>query len=171
MINEIDYDQPSTDAAEFIELKNTGGQALSLGSYLIEMLNGNDNEVYRTIELPAVLLDPGDFYVICGDSANVPNCDLDVSPDTNLIQNGPPDALAILLGGEFVDALGYEGDTGTPHTETSGSDLADLVIDPGSGADIHDMGLSRCPDGRDTDDNNADFTFRGITPGTVNNCP
>jgi len=171
VINEIDYDQPSTDAAEFIELKNTGSLPISLGSYLIEMINGNGNGVYRTIELPAVLLDPGDYYVICGDAQNVPDCDLDVSPDTNLIQNGPPDALAVLLGGEFVDALGYEGDTGTPHTETSGSELEDLVIDPGTGADIYDMGLSRCPDGADTNDNNTDFAFRGITPGAANDCP
>jgi hypothetical protein len=33
------------------------------------------------------------------------------------------------------------------------------------------MGLSRCPDGTDTNDNNADFTFRSITPGTANDCP
>ena len=171
VINEIDYDQPSTDAAEFIELRNNGNLAVSLGSYTIEMINGNGNDVYRTFELPSVLLDPGDYYVICGDAQNVPNCDLDVSPDTNLIQNGPPDALAVLLGGEIVDALGYEGDTGTPHTETSGSELEDMVVDPGTGADIHDMGLSRCPNGADTDNNNADFTFRSITPGNANNCP
>jgi Cys-rich repeat protein len=171
VINEIDYDQPSTDAAEFIELKNNGSVPISLGSFVIEMLNGNGNSVYLTIELPAVLLDPGDYYVICGDAQNVPNCDLDASPDTNLIQNGTPDALAVLLGGEIVDALGYEGDTGTPHTETSGSELEDLVIDPGTGADIYDMGLSRCPDGTDTDDNNADFSFRSITPGAANDCP
>jgi len=170
VINEIDYDQPSTDASEFIELKNTGSLRISLGSYLIEMLNGNGNSVYRTVELPAVLLDPGDYYVICGDAQNVPNCDLDVSPDTNLIQNDL-DALAVMLDGGIVDALGYEGDTGTPHTETSGSELEDLVIDPVSGADVYDMGLSRCPDGADTNNNNADFTFRSITPGAANNCP
>lgn len=171
VINEIDYDQPSTDSAEFIELKNSGSVPISLGSYLIDMINGNGNTSYNTIELPAALLDPGDYFVICGDPANVPNCDLDVSPDTNLIQNGAPDALAVLLGGEIVDALGYEGDTGTPHTETSGSGLEDLAADPVSGAEIHDMGLSRCPDGRDTDDNNADFAFRPITPGAANDCP
>jgi hypothetical protein len=171
VINEIDYDQPSTDAAEFIELRNNGSAPVSLGSYVIEMINGNGNTVYRTVELPAVLLDPAAYYVICGDAANVPHCDLDVSPDTNLIQNGPPDALALLLGGEIVDALCYEGDTGTPYTETSGSELDDLAVDPVSGADIYDMGLSRCPDGSDTDNNNADFTFRAITPGTANNCP
>jgi hypothetical protein len=30
VINEVDYDQSSTDAAEFIELKNTGTEAVDL---------------------------------------------------------------------------------------------------------------------------------------------
>ncbi len=33
VINEIDYDQPSTDTAEFIEIKNTGSSAVNLDGY------------------------------------------------------------------------------------------------------------------------------------------
>ena len=33
VINEIDYDQPSTDTAEFIEIKNTGATSVNLGGW------------------------------------------------------------------------------------------------------------------------------------------
>jgi hypothetical protein len=41
VINEIDYDQPGTDAAEFIELKNVGSSAIGLSGYSVELVNGN----------------------------------------------------------------------------------------------------------------------------------
>src|SRR5262245_26344378 len=87
VINEIDYDQPSTDNAEFIEIKNVSGSSINLDPYDVYFVNGADNTSYRTINLPDVTLTAGDYYVICGLPANVSNCDLDVSPDTNLMQN------------------------------------------------------------------------------------
>jgi len=54
----------------------------------------------KTIPLPNIILEAGDYYVICGNSLNVKNCDLDVSPDSNVIQNGSPDAIALFLGGQ-----------------------------------------------------------------------
>ena len=40
VINEIDYDQPGTDRAEFIELFNAGSSAISLDNYTIDLING-----------------------------------------------------------------------------------------------------------------------------------
>jgi predicted extracellular nuclease len=163
ILNEVDYDQPGADAAEFIELKNVSGSAVDLDAYSIQLVNGNAGgaTVYRTIGLPAVLLPAGDYYVVCGNAANVANCDLDVSPDTDLIQNGAPDAVALLLGTAVVDTVSYEGDTGAPYTEGSG---AGLVDDP----TLPFLGISRFPDGGDTDVNNTDFSPRCITPGGAN---
>ena len=62
---------------------------------------GGGVAVYQTIPLPAVSLAVGGYFVLCGDAATVADCDLDVSPDTNLIQNGAPDAVAIT--GDLVD--------------------------------------------------------------------
>src|SRR5215211_6889162 len=90
VINEVDYDQPSTDTAEFLELKNVSGAAIDLAS---------------------VSLAAGDHYVICANLANTANCDLDVSPDTNLIQNGAPDAIALRRDGTLIDALSYAGNS------------------------------------------------------------
>ena len=166
VINEVDYDQPSTDTAEFLELKNVSGSAINLDSYTVELVNGNAGGafIYQTIDLPNTSLAAGGYFVICANAATTANCDLDVSPDTNLIQNGSPDAVGLRLSGALIDALSYEGNSGAPYTEGSGVGLDD---DPS----LADKGLSRCPDGFDTDQNNADFSYRDITPGAANACP
>jgi hypothetical protein len=164
VINEVDYDQPSTDTAEFIELKNTGTTDVNLAGFSLELVNGNGGgaAIYQTIALPGVVLPAGGYFVVCGDANNVPNCDMDVTPDTNLIQNGSPDAVALTdTTGTVVDAVSYEGDTGAPYTEGSGAGLED---NPG----IDAAGISRLPDGMDTDQNNSDFSQRCITPGAAN---
>jgi predicted extracellular nuclease/methionine-rich copper-binding protein CopC len=167
VINEVDYDQPSTDTAEFLELKNISSHAVDLDPYTVELVNGNlgGAVVYATIALPAASLPAGDWYVICADPASTPNCDLDVSPDSNLIQNGSPDAIGLKVNGVLVDALSYEGVTGAPYTEGATGAGTDTAV---VGAP---EGLSRCPDGTDTNDNAADFLLREATPGAQNFCP
>ena len=127
VINEVDYDQPMTDTAEFLELKNVSSAAINLDPYSLEFVNGNAGgaAVYRTFELPDFALAAGDHYVVCANPANTPNCDLDVAPETDLIQNGAPDALGLRLGMTLVDAVSYEGDTGAPYTEGSGAGTDD----------------------------------------------
>jgi len=163
VINEIDYDQPGTDTAEFIELKNVGKEAVSLDGLTLTLVNGTGGgaSIYQSIALPNVSLGAGNYFVICGDAANVPNCDLDVTPDSNLIQNGAPDAVALTLNDAIIDTVSYEGDTGAPYTEGSGVGLEDA-----SSADM--VGISRLPDGADTNQNNVDFSLRCITPGAAN---
>lgn len=162
VINEIDYDQPGTDTAEYLEIKNVGATAASLDGVSVQLINGSGTVGYATFTLPAVSLAAGDYFVICANAANTANCDLDVSPDTNLIQNGVPDAAALVFDGQIVDAVSYEGDTGAPYTEGSGTGLEDAGVD-GS--------ISRCPDGTDTDQNNVDLIFTAtITPGAENAC-
>jgi len=163
VINEIDYDQPGTDAAEFIELRNNGSVPADLSSAVVELVNGTGGgaALYGTIALPAVSLAPGDYFVICGNAANVVNCDLDVFPDTNLIQNGAPDAVGLRNAGTLVDAVSYEGNSGAPYFEGSGVGLAD------DGSTAY-QGISRFPDGVDTNVNNVDFRLACITPGAAN---
>ena len=168
VINEVDYDQPGTDDAEFFELYNGGTAAVDLDAYTVELVNGNGGAVYETISLPAATLAPGAYFVVCGDAQAVANCDLDVSPDANLIQNGSPDAIGLVLDGALVDALSYEGEV-PGYTEGAGTTAADNNSDAF-------VSLSRFPDGADTDDNAADFTLRCGSPGALNaedgaNCP
>lgn len=164
VINEIDYDQPSTDTAEFVEIKNNGSSAVSLDGWTLELVNGTGGgaAIYDTIVLPNVSLAAGDYFVVCANAATVPNCDLDDAPDTNFIQNGAPDAVGLRLNGDLMDAVSYTGNTGAPYTEGSGVGLADSAIAGES--------ISRCPDGSDTNVNNVDFVLAGITPGASNAC-
>ncbi|MDJ1179647.1 Ig-like domain-containing protein, partial [Roseofilum sp. BLCC_M91] len=166
VINEIDYDQPGTDTAEFIELKNIGSSPINLDPFDVLIINGTGGgaTTAQTIDLPNVNLAAGDYYVISANAANVPNTDLDVTPDTNLIQNGAPDAVALVQGATVIDTVSYEGDTGAPYTEGTGVGLED---DPS----VANHGISRVPDGTDTNNNSTDFTFQGITPGLANVLP
>jgi len=165
VINEIDYDQIGTDAAEFVELYNPGALPVPLAGYTLDLVNGSGGgaSVYQSYDLsPGVMIAAGDFFVVCANSATVANCDLDVSPETNMIQNGSPDAVALVLGGStIVDTVSYEGDTGAPYTEGTGTTAADSNTVEGS--------LIRCPDGLDTNVNDDDFDFTAtITPGLPN---
>ncbi|MEM1081874.1 MAG: lamin tail domain-containing protein, partial [Pseudomonadota bacterium] len=160
VINEVDYDQDGTDNAEFIELFNAGASAVDLTGLAIELVNGNTNSVYESFNLPAVSLAAGDWFVLCANPANTPNCDLDVSPDTNLIQNGEPEAVALVQGALVIDTVSYEGSVAAPYVEGTGTTAADNNDDF--------FGLARFPDGADSNDNNADFAGRCITPGEAN---
>ena len=167
VINEVDYDQPSDDTAEFVELKNVSASSINLDSYSVELVNGTSGAaaVYQTINLPNVSVATGDYYVICANVLTTATCDLDVTPDLNLIQNGAPDAIGLRDGTTLIDALSYEGNAGAPYTEGSGEGLEDTAV-----VGVVES-LSRCQDGTDTDVNNADFLLRPITPGAANDCP
>jgi len=163
VINEVDYDQVGTDTAEFIEIKNTTAAPIDLSAYAVQLVNGSGGAVYKTITLPAVNLAAGDYFVICGNGGNVPGCDLDETPDSDLIQNGAPDAVVIVTVAQpavVIDALSYEGST-VGATEGTGAVAADSNTIPF-------IGVSRFPDGADTNDNNTDASLRCITPGGAN---
>jgi hypothetical protein len=161
VINEVDYDQPGTDTAEFIELRNNGPAAVDLGTYTLDLVNGNNGLIYTTVTLPSVSLAAGGYYVIAFGSANTWHSDFIASPLDNGVQNGSPDAIGLRDGGVLVDAVSYEGDTAAPYTEGAGTLAADDNVTPS-------LGLSRFPDGQDTNDNSADWSLRCITPGAPN---
>jgi uncharacterized protein len=164
VVNEIDYDQPSTDTAEFLEIKNVGTAAADLDTVFVDLVNGNGTVVYASIDLPAVSLAAGDYYVVCANAATVANCDLDSSPETNFLQNGAPDAVALRQGETLLDTVSYAGSTGAPYTEGSGDGLVDSSTAAG-------VGISRCDDGVDTNVNNVDLKQVPITPGAASACP
>jgi len=170
VINEIDYDQPGTDTAEFVEIYNAGAADISLSGYNLEFVNGSNGEIYQNFALPGVTLAAGDYFVVCGNASQVFACGLDVSPNSNLIQNGAPDAVALTFGGLIVDTVSYEDDV-SGYTEGSGAGLVDS-----SSSSNANKGISRLPNGTDTDQNNVDFQFVCSTPGAANttnasNCP
>jgi hypothetical protein len=164
VINEIDYDQPgAVDNAEFIEIKNVGCAPIDLSPYRLQLINGAGPipTVYLQILLPSVVLVPGDYFVACGNAGLTPNCDLDVSLNENVIQNGAPDAIILINidTGSIADTVSYEGSV-PGYTETTG--------DSGDSGSIFDWGMGRSPDGLDTNHNQNDFNPMNITPGAAN---
>jgi len=159
IINEIDYDQPGADLAEFIELYNDSGSSLALDGYSIDLINGGDGSVYRSIDLSGFSLDANSYFVVCDNTTLVANCNCAFTSTAGWFQNGAPDAVALLNGGSIIDSLSYEGEV-VSATEGSALMLAD------SGSIV--TSLSRLPNGVDSNDNLADFQLACITPGTAN---
>ena len=167
VINEVDYDQVGADNEEFIEIKNIGSTPFPMEYVAILMVNGSGGgaAIYRTVASASwAPLDPGAYFVICA-SGTTANCDEMTTPATNLVQNGAPDAIALvtIIGTDTVllDAVSYEGDV-PGYTEGTGSTVEDSNTAAG-------VSLSRWPDGSDTDDNSVDFRLGCITPGATNN--
>ena len=161
LVNEVDYDQTgSTDAAEFIEILNPGSDAVDLGAYRIELVDGADHEPYLTYE-PSGELAGGGFLVIADQAVITANS----LPETSLaltgtgIQNGP-DGVRIVAkaDGRVVDAVHYER----------------VVPGAGEGSaapqDPEDQSIGRCPNGFDSNDNGLDFKAMTATPGAANTC-
>ena len=180
LINEFDADQTGTDAAEFVELYDGGVGHTDLSGLVLVFFNGSDDASYEAFDLDGFETDDGGFFVLCGDAANVPDCDLDVSPETNLIQNGT-DAIALYAG----DAADFPEDT--PVTtlnlldavvyDTNDSDDAALLVllNPGEAQLNEDDGgnkdtesLQRSPDGAGGARNTSAFVTALPTPGTAN---
>jgi len=164
VINEIDYDQPGTDTAEFIELYNNGPGAANLGNFELRLINGatNPGTAYQTIPLPNTNMDVGQCFVVCASGSGVPNCGLQVLPATNLIQNGSPDAVVLfdVVNAVTEDVVSYEGTTLPNFYEGSGGTAAaDDNVSVG-------VGISRTPDGNDTNDNAVDWSVQPISPGS-----
>ena len=129
-INELDADQSGTDSAEFIELYDGGIGASSLSGYSLVFYNGSNDQSYRTVDLNSYMTNDQGYFVICGDDSLVANCDLDLTTNTNLIQNGA-DAVALYQ----ADASAFpNGSAVTSHNLVSA-----LVYDTN---DNDDAGLS-----------------------------
>jgi predicted outer membrane repeat protein len=166
VINEVDYQQPGTDDSEFVEIFNSGSGAADLGAARLELVDGvgGGAVVTSTISLPSVQLGAGEFFVVCSQvGIDIPsiNCNLDTTPDFDLLGDGDPDAVGLRFSGVLLDAVSWGGDTGAPYTEGSGAGALDSPSD-----DFFSM--SRTSDGVDNNDNSADFAGRCHSPGLPN---
>jgi len=165
VINEMDYDQISTDNAEYIEIKNIGLDPWPMSDVSVVLYNGSSGVgvEYRTI-LDATWpdLQPGDYFVICGNASLTQNCDHPATPVANLIQNGPTDAIVLVRtsNGDILDMVGYGGSL-AGYFEGAGTTAIDSNEQDG-------ISLCRWPDGNDTNNNDADLVVGCPTPGEAN---
>lgn len=159
VINEIDYDQPGTDTAEYIELFNSGTSMISLDNYTIELINGSTSASYKSINLSTFSIAANGYFVVCGNASLVANCDYSFTTTDSWMQNGAPDGLGLYENGTLLDSLSYEG---VLFPLTEGDQLA--VID--NAIDV--FSISRIANGIDTNNNANDFQLGCLTPGAMN---
>ncbi len=182
VINELDADQAGTDGAEFIEFYDGGVGNVALDGLVIVFYNGSNDLSYNAFDLDGSATDANGYFVLCGNAANVPNCDLDVTPNTDLIQNGQ-DAVALFINdaanfpnntpvitANLVDALVYD---------TADADDPGLLVllnpgqpqvDENAGGNGTGHSNQRCPNGTGGARNTTTYTQQLPTAGTLN-CP
>ncbi len=184
VINEVDYDQINTDSAEYIEIYNPTGAAVSLANVGVVLINGAPT-VLAAYPTPTSIIDlsslgslPANGYlVLAGANIAVPSGVLKLDPGwtSDEIQNGAPDGVALVdtATGTLIDALSYEGSItmadvpgiATPVSLVEGTALSGAVTD----SNVTPGALCRSPNGADTDNANADWKFCAtLTVGSAN---
>ncbi len=170
VINEIDYDQPGADDAEFIEIYNTSSQAISLQGVSLYLVNGSNDLPYEAYDLGAfhAEIGAGQYLVLNDPAVVVPMTALQIDLNAS-VQNGAPDG--VLLFNEnnsaAIDALSYEG--AITMANINGT-IVNLVEGTATGAiDTGDLALIRFPNGIDNNDAASEWqTSLNQTPGTAN---
>jgi hypothetical protein len=179
-INEIDYDNVGAiDVAEFVEIYNAGPTAVDLSGIALVLVNGNDNNEYRRVDLGAAgSLAAGGYLVVHDGAVSLPAGTLSLTfpgCTETCIQNGAPDGVALIdtVGHVVIDALSYEGSIiaanigGFPAAVSlvEGTALSGAVVD----GNVSDGSLIRNPNGADTDNADDDWSSTtSLTPGAAN---
>jgi len=179
VINEIDYDQPGSDAGEFIEIYNAGGVARDLADLAVVLVNGLTGQEYERIELSGAGSSlPAGAYLVVGSPGIVAALppgtpSIEFAASSNNIQNGAPDGVALLdiAAPALVDALSYEGTIEAAQFDGIPGTFDLVEGTPATAADSNSSAgsLARIPDGVDSGDADSDWSFVAPTsPGAAN---
>ncbi len=147
-INEIHYDNLSTDAGEAVEIAGPAGTDLT--GWIIQPYNGNGGVIYSPIgNLSGVIPDLDNGYGV-------------VSVFISGLQNGAPDGLALVdASNNVVQFLSYEGTLTATNGPANGMTSTDIgVSESGSGAIGSSLQLAG------TGTVYADFTWQAEAPNT-----
>jgi predicted extracellular nuclease len=125
-INEIHYDNVSTDAGEAVEIAGPAGTDLT--GWNLVLYNGSNGTVYNTTSLPSSIPDLGDGFGV-----------VFITYPTNGLQNGSPDGLALVdNGGIVVQFLSYEGTFTAVGGPADGLTSTDIGVSEGGGTAVGD---------------------------------
>ena len=180
VIDEVDYDNVGVDTAEFVEVYNAGGAAVSLAGYELSFVSGTTGAEYHTVDLgPAGTILPGQYLVAGATSvvSTVPMSQLtvDLGNVENYLRNsgtgGAGIALVDTTSRSLVDALSYGGAltavsiAALPGPVSLVEGTATTVVDSNTRAGS----LCRMPSGSNTGDAATDWQFcTTLTPGAAN---
>ena len=175
VINEVDYDQVSTDTAEFLEIYNGSGSAVDLTNLSVVFINGADNAEYLRQDLDAGGTLPAGGYLVVAQNAVTVAAGALVIRFAGGIQNGAPDGVALINRQTMtvIDALSYEGAMTMANINgfPAPVNLVEGTVLPTNIADSNTIAgsLSRLPNGTDTDNAASDWNFTTTpTPGAAN---
>ena len=175
MLNEVYYDNPSTENPNVLFTEIYGPPGTDLTGWALVGINGSSGAEYRTVSLQGNI--PADGYYVVGNTAQVPNVDYVCGGGTSAgvdWQNAgyqadlDCDGVDLRDGdGELVDHLCY-GTCATPGncTGEGGTNAGDYDPLPTGPA----KSLSRIPDHTDLGNDSLNWVFRDPpTPGASNN--
>ena len=112
-INELHYDNASSDVGEFVEIAGPAGTDLTGVS--IELYNGNGGGVYKTVALSGTIPEQAGGFGT-------------VAEYISGIQNGAPDGVALSYNGELIDFISYEGELTATGGSASGVTATDIGV-------------------------------------------
>ncbi|HEV8490279.1 MAG TPA: ExeM/NucH family extracellular endonuclease [Candidatus Limnocylindrales bacterium] len=153
-INEFHYDNTGTDAGEFVEIAGPAGTDLSTWS--IVLYNGATGQTYDTDALAGTIPNQQNGFGTAS-----------VAYPANGIQNGSPDAIALVDGATVVQFLSYEGIFAATNGPASGMTSTDIGVSE-NGSEV--LGLSLQLQGTGTSYGNFTWTATPIanTQNSVN---
>lgn len=183
VINEVLVDPypDATDAGEYIELLNTGGQTADLSQWQLVLLDGSGSgSTYQTISFPAgSSLGPGGRTVV-GTTATLnavyPGAvnGLGANLDNVLRQTVPSGVALVTPDGRRADSVRWRSDA-----PFAGPDAPLVTTSFGTGRPLsrtlgetdRQFVLGRWPDGYNTNNNLLDFRVMPPSPGQANTLP
>ena len=122
-INEIHYDNTSTDEGEEIEIAGTAG--LDLTGWSIVLYNGSNGTEYDSDALNGTIPDDGSGFGF-----------VTISYPSNGIQNGSPDGIVLFDGTDVVQFLSYEGSFTAVGGVADGLSSTDIGVEESSGTPV-----------------------------------
>lgn len=117
-INEIHYDNSGTDVNEGVEIAGPAGQ--SVDGWQLQLYNGGNGDVYRTLDLASSFTDSYNGYGI-------------IHVVTGSLQNGPADGFALIdIAGDVVQFISYEGQIDATGGAAAGMSSTDIGVSQSS---------------------------------------
>ncbi len=163
VINEVVIDP---NELAFVELRGEPGLDLSCYT-LLELNSGQAQdqcEVEKQLALDGIVI-PDDGYLVLG-AADVASLDVE---QKWAAQNGPGDGFRLVYEGDAEELVVDTFSWGATLSACTDPPSTDSGFGP---AAKEGLSTARCPDGRDTNNNNVDLMEAiSATPGSANNCP
>lgn len=147
-INEIHYDNVSTDKSEIVEIAGTVGTVLD--GYTVYAYNGNGGAFYRT-------------YAVEGTIESEGGCMGTLLVKTSGLQNGPDGVALVDTGGNVVEFVSYEGSFQATDGPANGMMSTDIGVSESASTPVG-YSLQRTGQGGEA----GDFSWHGETPDTPN---